>query len=86
MQLVEQPDQNAFLLVRLPDDLVAMGSCKAQKSNAAVERTAGIGPPKFDLNVYRVAFSFRKAGGSLTFDFAQRNGSWKIVAFDLLSD
>jgi hypothetical protein len=87
MQEVEQPDNSGFLLVRLPDYLVHMGTCKAQESREAVDRTVGIGPPTFDLNIYRVAFYFRKGGGaSLTFDFAQRDAVWKIVAFDEVTD
>ena len=87
MQAVPQPYRSEFLLARIGDDLAAMGSCASKSSGSAINKTVGVSPPTFDADVFRVAFGFRqRRGATVTLDFARRDGTWKVVAFDTVAD
>jgi hypothetical protein len=89
MQTAPHPDQEVYLLARISDDLATMDACTTRERGVRVAPSVGAGDPTFVSKTYQIAFQLRKGeaqGGSIELNWALRDGSWKIVAFDLLTD
>jgi hypothetical protein len=76
-------------MARVSDELALMNACSARERGVRVSPNDAVGEPEFDSRTYQIAFQLRNAdapGGSVEFNWAQRDGTWKIVSFDLLTD
>jgi hypothetical protein len=89
MQEVSHPDEDSFLMTRISDDLAVMDGCTARARGVRLAPQVATGDPVFDSKTYQIAFQLRKGDaqtGTLTFNWALRESSWKIISFDLLTD
>lgn len=89
MQEVSHPEQDSYLLTRVSDDLATMDGCTARERGLRIPPNATAGEPVFDSKTHQLAFQFRNAdsqAGTVEFNWAPRDGEWKIISFDLLTD
>jgi hypothetical protein len=89
MQEVSHPDQDSYLMTRISDDLAVMDGCTARERGTRLAPNVAAGDPTYDSKTYQVAFQLRKGdvqAGTVEFNWALRDGNWKIIAFDLLTD
>jgi len=89
MREVSHPDQDAYLMARISDDLATMDGCSARERGIRLAPNVATGDPIFDSNTYQISFQLLEGGeqaGTVQFNWAIRDGGWKIIAFDLLTD
>jgi len=88
MRKVNHPNGDAYILVRISDDLSSMYDCKARKAGAKIGPGDAIGKAFYTLDDYQTAFQPRhKTGdrGTVVLTWARRQNRWMVVAFDVVT-
>lgn len=89
MQEVSHPDESSYLMTRISDELALMEGCTARSRGTRLAPEVATGEPAFASQNYQIAFQLQKGNaqtGTLTFNWALREGIWEITSFDLLTD
>lgn len=88
MQEVNHPEQNAYLLVRISDDLASMYNCAARSAGEKPGPADAMGKAFYTLKAYQTMFQPRhKIGdrGTVVLTWAQRQKQWMVIAFDVVT-
>ena len=84
MREVSHPDQDAYLMARISDDLATMDGCTARERGIRLAPNVATGDPIFDSNTYQSRFNWWRGASrpaQIQFNWAIRDGGWKIIAF-----
>lgn len=88
MQEVSHPEQNAYLLVRISDDIASMYDCAGRSAGVKPGPTTAMGKAFYTLNVYQAIFEpqhDKGDRGTVVLTLARRQNRWMIIAYDVVT-